>query len=1113
MKGQHNRAPLQYLKKKTPQIIQAAKGKSFFKEKSKELGAKMTVFLPSSESGSFYRNVIPTVKEPCLNPHKKNDDDPHEVDFRKKICKTKTKTNFKKKKSKRKKECDTKSTCILIFGASCIIIFLLCVLWLFRDIDLGKGACCVGTAQNFICADKATRRECSRDFNGIYQGDETLCKDIVCFPPPSNETDAPTPFPTPSPIDTGQPTESPSISPTKSPTENPTGSPTGSPTKSPSPSPSASPTPNPSDSPTQSPSLSPTTSPSDSPSQSPTSSPTVSPSASPSKSPTISPTKRPTLVTSSPTQSPTISPSLSPTVSPTGSPTQSPTGSPTQSPTGSPTASPSASPSKSPTISPSVNPSVSPTQSPTTSPTASPTINIPEGAGACCLSSECDNFLTQFECESSGGLFAGVNTFCTDPGICSGACCDRQGGCIDNTNIFNCAGLFKGLGTQCGNDTNTCDIACCANDVNQTCINQDIQSVESCFAEQGQLQEFGQNCSETICAEEERGCCTLSSGACKNFLSREMCESPFTQDGNQTQGVFTLNSACDTESNTCIDLCDCDRYNASFTIDNEMLVMSGNDSVVRFEIIITITDLDAQRNCSIPIISGIIVIPTLQVTMFNSSLPSNQINFFISGNNLFINFVQSLENITIPENNNQINATFFIDILESSFPLSNLIFAQIKLNDILMSCNEFIFSQSLTKPGATLAPTSSPSASPTKSPSASPTASSTPAPECCCILIGGLICDNLPATNCTNQGGDPSSNMTCINPGQLNPICREKGFVTEPPSVSPTAAPTTFSSFCPLGNCFERDSLEHPEPVGGDQYGNSVSVSGDLVVIGATTDDVNSIFNAGSAFLYNCTFFPCTLIHNFTYPEPGITDLFGANVAISGTNVVISAPNDDVNSFNNVGSAFLYDCSSPLPCDLIHNFTHQEPATSDQFGNSVAISGTNVVIAARGDDFNSTLINTGSAFLYDCSVLTSCDLVYNFTHPEPSINNNFGDSVAISGTNVVIGTRGDDFNSTLTNTGSAFLYDCSSSFNCVLVYNFTHLEPSRNDGFGNSVSISGTNVVIGARNDEPGFDDGDDDDDDDHSFGSAFVYDCSTPTSCILVANLTSLSGFFLELV
>ncbi len=166
-----------------------------------------------------------------------------------------------------------------------------------------------------------------------------------------------------------------------------------------------------------------------------------------------------------------------------------------------------------------------------------------------------------------------------------------------------------------------------------------------------------------------------------------------------------------------------------------------------------------------------------------------------------------------------------------------------------------------------------------------------------------------------------------------------------------------------------------------DQFGWSVAVDGDTVVVGAYRDDDNG--NAsGSAYVYR--FDGTDWIETKLLASDGAgNDNFGSGVAVDGDTVVVGSPGDDDYS----GSAYVYrfDGTDWIETKLIAS----DWANSDRFGISVAVDGDTVVVGAYGDDDNGSY--SGSAYVYDLNeaefdcnkngILDICDI-----EEEPSLD-------------------------------------------------------------------------------------------------------------------------------
>jgi hypothetical protein len=283
--------------------------------------------------------------------------------------------------------------------------------------------------------------------------------------------------------------------------------------------------------------------------------------------------------------------------------------------------------------------------------------------------------------------------------------------------------------------------------------------------------------------------------------------------------------------------------------------------------------------------------------------------------------------------------------------------------------------------------------------------------------------------------------------------------------------------------------LTNPSPAAGDQFGFSVAVSGTRVVVGAHRDDTTGT-TAGSAYVYDLTSAtPTVPMATLTNPSPAAFDFFGNAVAISGTRVVVGAVLDDSGAIN-AGSAYVYDLAGATPTVPVITLTNPSPATGDQFGASVALSGARLVVGAIGDDTGTT--DSGSAYVYDLTSATPTVPVATLNNPGPGEADNFGWSVAVSDTRVVVGAYKDDTGAD--NAGSAYVYNLASATPTAPIATLDNPSPAMEDQFGTSVGISGMRVVVGASMDNTGA----------AGAGSAYVYNLASPTPAVPSITLTN---------
>ena len=198
------------------------------------------------------------------------------------------------------------------------------------------------------------------------------------------------------------------------------------------------------------------------------------------------------------------------------------------------------------------------------------------------------------------------------------------------------------------------------------------------------------------------------------------------------------------------------------------------------------------------------------------------------------------------------------------------------------------------------------------------------------------------------------------------------------------------------------------------QFGSSVSVWGDLAVIGAPYDD-EDIADSGSACVFERTG-PDWVYRAKLAPDPGAEGAwFGYSVSISGDTIVIGAPG--AFGTTDAGSAYVYERSGPDSWICVATLHASDGAAGDHFGNAVSISGDTIVVGAYYDDDNG--IVSGSAYVF---LKSGSDWVQaaKLLPSDGAAHHRFGWSVSVSGDTVVVGASRAPGNSVV--TGAVYVF-------------------------------------------------------------------------------------------
>ena len=235
------------------------------------------------------------------------------------------------------------------------------------------------------------------------------------------------------------------------------------------------------------------------------------------------------------------------------------------------------------------------------------------------------------------------------------------------------------------------------------------------------------------------------------------------------------------------------------------------------------------------------------------------------------------------------------------------------------------------------------------------------------------------------------------------------------------------------------------DSVANDEFGYSVAISGTTAVVGAW-------FHAGytgRAYVFENTGGAWRQVAPLLGSDTVAGDWFGSSVAVSGTTIVVGAWLAD----NEAGRAYVFTQTGGAWRQTAE-LKGSDTVANDGFGDSVAISGRTIVVGSSGHaNFAGRAYvfeNSGGAWRQTAE-LKGSDTVAN----DPS-GDSFGDSVAISGTTIVVGADLKDYGA-----GRAYVFENSGG----AWRQTAELTGSYTAGlgmFGDSVAISGITVIVGS---------------------------------------------------
>ena len=274
-----------------------------------------------------------------------------------------------------------------------------------------------------------------------------------------------------------------------------------------------------------------------------------------------------------------------------------------------------------------------------------------------------------------------------------------------------------------------------------------------------------------------------------------------------------------------------------------------------------------------------------------------------------------------------------------------------------------------------------------------------------------------------------------------------------------------------------------------DHFGWSVSISGDTLVVGAVAEDSsaaggeadNGARNAGAAYVYVRTGTTWTQQAFLKASNANGFDNFGWSVSLSGDTLVVGASGEDSsagggeadNSALSAGAAYVFVRTGTTWTQQAY-LKASNAEEDDQFGWSVSLAGDTLVVSAPGEDSSAAggeadngALSAGAVYVFVRTGTTWSQQAY-LKASNAEEDDQLGPEVSISGDTLVVSAPGEDSSAaggeadnSASSAGAAYVFVRTGTTWSQQAY----LKASNGelgDRFGWSASISGDTLVVGA---------------------------------------------------
>lgn len=336
-----------------------------------------------------------------------------------------------------------------------------------------------------------------------------------------------------------------------------------------------------------------------------------------------------------------------------------------------------------------------------------------------------------------------------------------------------------------------------------------------------------------------------------------------------------------------------------------------------------------------------------------------------------------------------------------------------------------------------------------------------------CLCILNVVTPMTVAQECCDeQSADPATASQSQQGELLGSSVSIDGTVAVVGAPNFDADPATLDSgrvivFTFSGSIWQQHTILDAgvDTAANDTFGFSVAIDGDIAVIGSPLDDDGGS-NSGSAYIFENDGGNWSQVAKLTASDAEAGELFGWSVAISGDLVVIGSTFGDSDTVNGSGAVYVFDRNEPNPDDWgqVAKLDDSRPLFNDRFGFSVSIKGDMIAV---GIPLDGGLDNLGAVNIFRLVSETWTDEQL-LTASDGAEDDNLGTSVSIDGDLVVAGAPFQDIPGLKSGAAYIFRYD-SGTETWIQEVILAPCDLDAGHEFGYSVAIDGNVVVVGAR--------------------------------------------------
>ena len=204
-----------------------------------------------------------------------------------------------------------------------------------------------------------------------------------------------------------------------------------------------------------------------------------------------------------------------------------------------------------------------------------------------------------------------------------------------------------------------------------------------------------------------------------------------------------------------------------------------------------------------------------------------------------------------------------------------------------------------------------------------------------------------------------------------------------------------------------------------DKFGSSLSLSGHLLAVGAYDDDHAGGVDAGSAYLFQLEQNgSATEVGKVTASDANASDKFGSSLSLSGNLIAVGAEMHDPNGLNSAGAAYLFRLEQNGSVSFLDKV--KDGPAGAKLGFSLSLDEDLLAVGANQETHGGQA-NAGAVYLYRVEQNGSATLLDRIDAQDANASDEFGSAVSLSDGVLAIGAPSTDYWGN-TDAGTVFFY-------------------------------------------------------------------------------------------